>query len=233
MSWPGCCCPWRFGTRRQRRLTGLPGQAVLPRLAGTVQLTRLLLLSGPDLSRQTIWPLLAGLELPDRPVRIDEAGIGAAEFALLEHDLPAEILRRVELTHKALVAQHRLRRDHQRHRGETRAARARADGEAAGALRQKAEPRAGAVVDLDPADPAVGIGIKLDRDIVRIVGGGAFRHFDEAGGAANAERRRRRRDLHVAGFCHRGGNESGGALGDVEDRRRCSCRRPHRRNCRW
>ena len=78
---------------RQRRLTGLSGQAVLPVLAGTVQLTGLLL-SGPDLSGQTIRPLLTGLELlPDRPVRIDEAGIGAAEFALLEHDLPADILR--------------------------------------------------------------------------------------------------------------------------------------------
>ena len=79
---------------RQWRLTGLPRQAVLPYLAGTVQLTRLLLLSGPDLSGQTVWPLLTGLELlPDRPVRIDEAGIGAAEFALLEHELPADILR--------------------------------------------------------------------------------------------------------------------------------------------
>ena len=123
---------------RQWRLTGLPGQAVLPRLAGTIQLTRLLLLSGPVLSRQTIRPLLAGLQLPDRPVRIDEAGIGAAEFALLEHELPADILRRVKLTHEALVAQHHGLRNHQRHRGEARAARARANGEAARALGEKA-----------------------------------------------------------------------------------------------
>ena len=113
--------PVRHG--RQWRLTGLPGQAVLPDLAGTVQLTRLLLLSGPDLSGQTIWPLLTGLELlPDRPVRIDEAGIGAAEFALLEHDLPADILRRVKLAHKALVALHHRLRNRQRHRGEAHAA---------------------------------------------------------------------------------------------------------------
>jgi len=122
---------------RQWRLTGLPGQAVLPRLAGTIQLTRLLL-SGPVLSRQTIRPLLAGLQLPDRPVRIDEAGIGAAEFALLEYELPADILRRVKLTHEALVAQHHGLRNHQRHRGEARAARARANGEAARALGEKA-----------------------------------------------------------------------------------------------
>ena len=72
---------------RQRRLTGLSGQTIWPPLA-----------------RQTIRPLLAGLQLPDRSVRIDEAGIGAAEFALLEHELPADILRRVKLTHEALVA---------------------------------------------------------------------------------------------------------------------------------
>src|SRR5207302_902472 len=87
------------------------------------------------------------------------------------------------------------------------------------ALREKAEPRAGAVVDLDAADASVGVGIKFYRDVVRIVGGGTLRHLDEAGGAANAQRRRRRRDLHVAGFGHRRGDESGGALGDVEDRR--------------
>lgn len=107
---------------RQWRLTGLSRQAVLSPLAGTVQLTRLRLLSGPDLSGQAILPLLARLKLPDRPVRIDEAGIGAAEFALLEHDLPAEILRRVKLTHKTPVAQYRRLRNHQRHRGEAHAA---------------------------------------------------------------------------------------------------------------
>ena len=96
-----------------------------------------LLLSGLTLSGQTIWPLLARLQLPDRTVRIDEAGIGAAEFALLEHELPADILRRVKLTHKALVAQHHGLRNHQRHRGEARAARAGPDGEAARALRRK------------------------------------------------------------------------------------------------
>ena len=106
---------------RQRRLTGLSRQTILSPLSG-----------------QTVWPLLAGLQLPDRPVRIDEAGIGAAEFALLEHELPADILRRVKLTHNALVAQHHSLRDHQRHRGEACAARARADGKAARALREKA-----------------------------------------------------------------------------------------------
>src|SRR6185312_339230 len=150
---------------------------------------------------------------------IDEVGIGAAEFALLEHHLASEILRRVELPHKALVTQYHRLRDRQWHRGEAYAARAGPDREAARALRQKAEPRAGAVVDLDSADPAVGIGIELDRDVVRIVGGGAFRHLDQARGAAYAQRRGRRRDLHVPGFGNRCGDESRGALRDVEDRR--------------
>ena len=145
----------RYG--RQRRLARLSGQAVLSRLAGTVQLTRLLLLSGPVLSGQAIWPLLAGLQLPDRTVRIDEGGIGAAEFALLEHELSADILRRMKLTHKALVAQHHRLRNRQRHGGETCTACAGSDGEAARALREKTEPRAGAVVDLDAADAAVGV----------------------------------------------------------------------------
>ena len=147
-----------IGHGRQWRLTGLPRQAVLPRLAGPVQLTWLLL-SRPVLSGQAILPRLAGLELPDRPVRIDETGIGAAEFALLQHDLPAEILRRVKLTHKALVTQHHRLRNRQRHRGEADAAGAGPDREAARALRQEAEPRPGAVVDLDAADPPVGVGI--------------------------------------------------------------------------
>jgi len=83
-------------------------------------------------------------------------------------------------------------------------------------LRQEAEPRTGAVVDLDPSDPAVGVGIEFDGDIVGVVGGGALRHFDEAGGAANAEGCGRRRDLHVAGFCDRRRDKGHGALGDVE-----------------
>jgi hypothetical protein len=58
----GLRLPLAIGYGGQWRLTGLPGQAVLPRLAGTIQLTRLLLLSRPVLSRQTIRPLLAGLE---------------------------------------------------------------------------------------------------------------------------------------------------------------------------
>jgi len=116
----GLLLSWAVRHARQRQLTGLSRQTILSPLSG-----------------QTVWPLLAGLQLPDRPVRIDEAGIGAAEFALLEHKLAADILRRVKLTHKPLVAQHHLRRNRQRYRGEARAARARADGESARALRQK------------------------------------------------------------------------------------------------
>jgi hypothetical protein len=174
----------RYG--RQWRLTGLTGQAILPRLAGTVQLTRLLLLSGPDRSGLTVWPLLTGLELlPDRPVRIDEGGIGAAEFALLEHDLPADILHRVKLAHKALVALHHRLRNRQRHRGKARAARARADGEAARALGEKAEPCAGAVVDLDPADAPAR---KADRPAYRSRHEATAVRFEPARSAATAGR---------------------------------------------
>ena len=127
---------------RQRRLARLSRQSILSPLAG-----------------QAVWPRLAGPQLPDRPVRIDEAGVGTAEFALLEYELPPDILRRVKLAHEALVAQHRLSRNSQRHRGEARAAGVRADGEAAGALGEKAKPRPGAVVDLNAADPPIGVGI--------------------------------------------------------------------------
>ncbi len=207
-----------LAVRRARRLL-LTGPVTGPLLLSrTIWLTGLQL-SRPALSRRTVLPVLAGLKLPVRPVRIDEIGIGAAEFALLEYHLASEILCRVELPHKALVPQNHRLRNHQRHRGEAGAARAGPNGEAARALRQKPEPRAGAVIDLDLADPAIGIGIELDRDVVRIVGGGAFRHFDQTGGAANAQRCGRRRDLHVAALCHGGGDESRGTPGDVEDRR--------------
>ena len=89
-----------------------------------------------------------------------------------------------------------------------------AHAEAAGALREETEPRAGAVVDLDASDMAVGVGIKLDVVLARRAA--VFRHLDEAAGAANAERRGRRRDLHVAGLGDGGGDEGRGALGDVE-----------------
>ena len=152
--------------------------------------------------------------MPDRAVRIDEIGIGAAEVALLLHHLAAEILRRMNLAHKTLVALHHLRRNEQRHRGNAPAADAEAHAEAAGALRKEAEPRARAVVDLDAADMAVGVGIKLDVVLARRAA--VFRHLDEAARAANAERRGRRRDLHVAGLGDGSSDESGGALGDVE-----------------
>src|SRR5262249_36526307 len=121
---------------------------------------------------------------------------------------------------KALVARRLLRRNRNRHGGEARAARAAragTDGKSARTLCQRAEPPALAIVDLDPSDPAVGIGIELDVDIVGGRGRRALRHFDQTGGAANAERGGRRVDLHVAGFRYRCGDEGDGALADVED----------------
>ena len=96
-------------------------------LSGTVLLTRLLLLSrtvlrtglllnrpvlqarllpGAILSRQSVL-----LRSAARRIEAARAGVGAAEVALLAEDAAAEILRRVDLTDKALVAQHHLRRD--------------------------------------------------------------------------------------------------------------------------
>jgi len=137
--------------------------------------------------------------------------------APLGDDLAADALRGVNLTHKTLVAQRLPRRNHKRQRGKAPAG-AGPDRKTAGALRQKTEPRAGAIIDLDPADPAVRIGIELDRDIVRIARGRAFRYLDKAGGAANAERRGRRRYFQVAGLGDGGGNEGYRALGDIEQR---------------
>src|SRR5207237_9391198 len=91
------------GLSRQRRLSGLAGQALAVGrarllLARTVLQSRLLLLSGAVLAGQTVLaarlagqavlPQLTGLlpGLADRPVRIHQARIGAAEGALLvEH----------------------------------------------------------------------------------------------------------------------------------------------------
>jgi hypothetical protein len=170
---------------------------LLLRLTRTVLLPRL---TGPVLARLAGPAGLPGLA--DRPVRIDEVGIGLAERApLLEH-AAAERLGGVHLADKPLVALQHLRRDGDRHRGKARAACAGTNGKTARALAQKAEPRAGAIVDLDAADAAVGIGIKLDVDVVRTRRGGACGHLDQPRRAANAKRGGRRRDLHVAGFRH-------------------------------
>ena len=143
--------------------------------------------------------------------------IGLPQRALLADDLAADALRGVDLAHDALVALGLLRRDRQRQRGKA-AASAGADRKAARALRQRTEPRAVAAIDLDPADPPVRIGIELDRDIVGVSGGGALRDFDQAGGAANAERRRWRRYFHVAGLGDGGGDKGHRSLGDIEQR---------------
>jgi|SRR6478672_1464077 hypothetical protein len=70
-----------------------------------------------------------------------------------------------------------------------------ADSEAARSLCQGAEPRTIAIVYLDPSNPAIGVGIELDRDVVRIIGSGTLRHLDKAGGATNPERSGRCRYL--------------------------------------
>src|SRR5258707_1367313 len=127
---------------------------------------------GRALSVGRAWLRLTGTVLSGRPVRpwlarliaaiVVQARIGAAERALLGDDLAADGLRGVHLAHKSLIALRLSRRDRKRHRRKARAAaHAGADGEAARALRQRAEPRARPVIDLDPSDPAVGVGIEL------------------------------------------------------------------------
>src|SRR5581483_2178512 len=154
------------------------------------------------------------------PRRIAILRIGAAELTLLTYDLAADGLRRMQLAHETLVARGLLQRNRKRHRGKACAARttgSAADRKAARALRQRAEPPSLPVVDLDLSDPAIGIGIELDVDVVGAGCCRAFRHFHQAGGAANAECGRRRRDLHVAGLGDGRGGKGDRALGDVED----------------
>ena len=82
----------------------LPGTVLQTRLARTIWRARLL--AGTVLSRQSVL-----LRSAARRVEAVDAGVGAAEIALLAEDATAEILRRVKLTHKTLVAQHLLRRN--------------------------------------------------------------------------------------------------------------------------
>jgi hypothetical protein len=131
--------------------------------------------------------------------------LARAEVALLGDDLPARGLRLMHLAHEGAVARGLLRRDRDRHRGNTRPSGAGRIAKPLEPCVKRAEPRAtGAVVDIDVADPAIGVGVELDVDVAR--GHGVAlpsRHLDEAGCAADAERCGRRRDLHVAGLGHR------------------------------
>src|SRR6185312_12953850 len=114
--------------------------------------------------------------------------IGLPQGALPGDDLPSDVLRGMDLAHDALIAQRLLRRNRQRRRGEA-AAGAGTDRKAAGALRERTEPRAAAVGDVDMPDPAVRIGVELDRHIVGAHGRGILRYLDQAGRATNAQRR--------------------------------------------
>src|ERR1700722_15772675 len=202
------------------RRHALPLQARWLRLSGLawpVLQTLMLLRRTLPLLWQAVLPLQA--RLPRRVVAriIVSRRIGLPQRALLRDDLPPDALGGVDLAHDALIAQRLLRRNRQRCRGEA-AAGAGADRKAAGALRERTEPRAAAVVDVDMPDPAVRIGIELDRDIVGARGRRILRHFDQAGGAANAQRRSRRRYFHVTGLRNSGGNKCHRAPGDIEHR---------------
>src|ERR1700733_448150 len=116
--------------------------------------------------RRSILPLQAGLtrRIVARISRvvaqiIVSRRIGLPQRALLGDDLPSDALRGMDLAHDALVAQRLLRRDRQRQRRNASHG-AGTDRKAAGALRQKAEPRTVAAVDFDPPDLAVGVRIQ-------------------------------------------------------------------------
>src|ERR1700754_4300328 len=146
-------------SREARLHARLTGSRRDPRLQARLSLrTRLLRTSVLPLQAGTGGRILPALNLP------------------LGDDPASEILRRVDLTHKALIAQRLLRRDHERHRGEAPAAHGRPDCKTAGALRQKTEPRPGAVVDLDPSHFAVRVRIEFYRDVVGATGCRTFRH---------------------------------------------------------
>ena len=109
---------------------------------------------------QVVLPLLAvlaGRTTRVGAVRIGPVRIGSPQRALFGHDTASDRLCGMHLAHDALIARRLLRRNHQRC-GREPAAGAGTDREAAGALRQRAEPRAVAVVDVDGADVPVRIG---------------------------------------------------------------------------
>src|ERR1700676_5448876 len=87
------------------------------------------------------------------------------------------------LQHPAVVRGFR-RRDLERHGAKAAAGPAR-NGESAGALRQRAEPAALAVEDVDLPDMAVAIRIELDLRLAASGCRAAWRHVDHASRAAN------------------------------------------------
>ncbi len=133
--------------------------------------------------------------------------------APLVDQLPAGALRRKGLLHEGAIACRFLGRDTQRHGRQT--AWAGADGKSRRRARQRSEPRAAGAEQFDLPDPAIGIGIKFDRNVA----GAAGWHLDQSSGATNAERRCRRHDLHVAGLGDKARDECRTAAHDVEQRR--------------
>ncbi|MGB6751272.1 MAG: hypothetical protein WBE71_01510 [Xanthobacteraceae bacterium] len=142
---------------------------------------------------------------PTRTLIILPLPVERMDLAALDRDLPADRVRRVEPLQDAAVARRLLRRNLIEH-GHDAAVRARPQREAAGALRQGAEPPALPVEHFDASDMAVGVRIELDGRRPRAA---RRRHFDDACGAANAECRIIGRNLHVAGLGDEAGNESG------------------------
>ena len=138
------------------------------------------------LSGQLILTLRAGRLVA--AVRRGRRRIGAPSRTLLVHDLASDILRGVQLAHNTLIARRLLRGDREGHHAWPRPADTGSDGKAAEGLGERAEAGAGAVVDLNAPDVAIGIRIELDVDIGGTGSSRGFRHFQESRGPANTER---------------------------------------------
>ncbi|MFZ0177643.1 MAG: hypothetical protein WAL11_18960 [Pseudolabrys sp.] len=75
-------------------------------------------------------------------------------------------------------------------------------------MRQGAKSFALPTEHIDPTDTPIGIRVQPDLRLAGAAGRGAVGSIDDAGGAANAKRRCRRRDRHVAGLCHEARNKA-------------------------
>jgi hypothetical protein len=159
------------GLQRRRALALQGGRPLLAGLRGRAGLLRRRtgLRARTGVSGPAIRPRRAARPLAGPGGRIiAQRRVVADGVAALGDDLPADGLRGMDPPHDALIARRLLRRDRQRHRGKAGAgAGTRPDRKAGGALVEQAEPGPGAVVDLDAPDLAVGVGIQLDRDVVR------------------------------------------------------------------
>ena len=159
-------------------------------------------------------PLISveGLLLAARRPVVWSRPVRTADTQPLDGHAAADCVADTQPLQHAAVARRLARRNLKGHGADAPTGAAR-NSKGAGAPRQRAEPAALAVKDLDLSDMAVGIRIELDPRFGRTRGPRAafFRHIDHAGRAADAERRTRRGDFHIAGLGDEAGDKGGGA----------------------